>query len=228
MVPLPMKPRSVPQSADRYVGDLETGLSPIVPTAIDPHGLGLISRYPFDQATPYSETYNLTNQYEITHNDSIQIGYVGSVSRHLISLMGDNQVEPAPVAGHAAGQCSGIAEFRALSRLRPGRVLPLDHGNLFLQLGAGKLTNTASASGCRPWRTIVFARCLGDNEPQEGGSRCACIVRPRIWATRRLHELRGKCEKHNSLFWYLQIAIRSGNALAGQSCYRHHTGWTGR
>ena len=85
------RPLRYPDPGAGVNATLETGLSPITPSAIDPEGLQLQSRYPFAQATPYVMTYNLANQYEITHNDSIQISYVGSLSRHLTNLIGTDQ-----------------------------------------------------------------------------------------------------------------------------------------
>lgn len=45
-------------------------------------GLALYGRQ-WNYQTPYIETFNLTVQYQFTHHDSIQTGYVGAVGRHL-------------------------------------------------------------------------------------------------------------------------------------------------
>lgn len=52
------------------------------PALVTPVGLNLNGRQ-YDMQTPYSQTFNLTTQYQFTHSDSIQVGYVGVLGRHL-------------------------------------------------------------------------------------------------------------------------------------------------
>lgn len=60
------------------------------PNVINGAGLNLIGRQ-LDYQTPYLQVYNLTLQNQFTSKDSIQIGYVGSVGRHLnAGAMGHN------------------------------------------------------------------------------------------------------------------------------------------
>ncbi len=169
-------PLRFPNPQTGSLGSLETGLSPIVPTAIDPHGLGLISRYPFDQNTPYSETWNLTNQYEITHNDSIQIGYVGSVSRHLISLMGNNQVSELLLPGTPLANVPGKPNFIPF---------PDFSGASFHATTGASAYNSAQINyehrfsfGLQALANYVFARCLSDANPQEGGVGTRALFLP--------------------------------------------------
>ena len=170
-------PVRFPNPQTGTLATLETGLSPIVPTAIDPHGLGLISRYPFDQATPYSETYNLTNQYEITHNDSIQIGYVGSVSRHLISLMGDNQVSQLLLPGTPLANAPGLPNFVPFPDFGQGASFHSTTGTSSYNSAQVNYEHRFSF-GLQTLANYVFARCLGDNEPQEGGSGARALFVP--------------------------------------------------
>ena len=106
-------------------------------------------------------TYNLTNQYEITHNDSIQISYVGSLSRHLTNLIGFNQPNvliapgfstrpflPFPdFSGGSLHDTNGVAEYNS-ARVEYERRL---------------------SSGLSVLANYTFARCLADNNPQEAG-----------------------------------------------------------
>jgi hypothetical protein len=44
----------------------------------------------FHYQTPYVQSYNLTLQYQLTQHDSIEAGYVASLSRHLETFVGSN------------------------------------------------------------------------------------------------------------------------------------------
>ena len=71
--------------ANGAIGTLETGLSAIIPltsAAAEPSGVSFTGE-DFHMKTPYTEGYNLTLQYEITSNQTFQLGYVGNSVRHL-------------------------------------------------------------------------------------------------------------------------------------------------
>jgi hypothetical protein len=70
--------------ANGAIGTLETGLTaiPLTSAAAEPGGVGLIGE-DFHNKTPYTQGYNLTTQYQLTANDTIQVGYVGNTVRHL-------------------------------------------------------------------------------------------------------------------------------------------------
>src|SRR6185437_11857431 len=55
------------------------------PTVSTGQGLNLYGRQ-YDFQTPYVQTVNLTVQDQFTNHDSIQVGYVGTVGRHLDNL----------------------------------------------------------------------------------------------------------------------------------------------
>jgi Carboxypeptidase regulatory-like domain/TonB-dependent Receptor Plug Domain len=55
------------------------------PTVNTGLGLNLYGRQ-YNYQTPYIQTFNLTIQQQVTNHDSIQIGYVGAVGRHLDNL----------------------------------------------------------------------------------------------------------------------------------------------
>jgi Carboxypeptidase regulatory-like domain len=75
------------------VATLETALNSVniqdATSVTNPEGLNLIGRQ-YNFQTPYTETYNLTTQYQFTHHDAIQIGYVGVVGRHLDGFSNHN------------------------------------------------------------------------------------------------------------------------------------------
>jgi hypothetical protein len=67
------------------VPTLETALTSIDvdnPALVTPNGLNLIGRQ-YNFHTPYTMTYNLTVQDQLTHDDSLQVGYVGVLGRQL-------------------------------------------------------------------------------------------------------------------------------------------------
>jgi hypothetical protein len=64
---------------------MENALSAIElqdPTKVNGGGVGLEGRQ-FNYRTPYTESSNLTLQYQLGKSDSIQVGYVGVLGRHL-------------------------------------------------------------------------------------------------------------------------------------------------
>ena len=72
-------------------GTLENGLAGISLTPSDVSGNGLQFRgVQLHYQTPYTEGFNLMLQYELTSQDSIQAGYVGSVGRHIEAFAGTN------------------------------------------------------------------------------------------------------------------------------------------
>ena len=64
-------------------GTLENGLSavPLSPVAVDAQGLGL-EGIQLNYKTPYVNEYNLFLQYQVTPNQTLQVGYVGNTSFH--------------------------------------------------------------------------------------------------------------------------------------------------
>ncbi|MGH9398094.1 MAG: TonB-dependent receptor domain-containing protein [Terriglobia bacterium] len=76
---------------DGSLGTLETGLSGIAlsPAFVNAKGLsleGLQTNY----RTPYTQEYNVAIQYQLTPNQTFQLGYVGNNSRHLETSVGLN------------------------------------------------------------------------------------------------------------------------------------------
>ncbi|HEY3456653.1 MAG TPA: TonB-dependent receptor [Bryobacteraceae bacterium] len=75
------------------IATLENGLSsvPLTPTAVNAKGLAL-QGIQFHYKTPYVQSYNLTLQYQLSSADSFEAAYVASLSRHLETFIGSNQV----------------------------------------------------------------------------------------------------------------------------------------
>jgi Carboxypeptidase regulatory-like domain/TonB dependent receptor len=66
------------------IGTLETGMLgiPLEPSAVEPAGVSFTGE-DYKTKTPYTQSYNLTFQYQLAPNDSIQLGYVGNTVHHL-------------------------------------------------------------------------------------------------------------------------------------------------
>ncbi len=84
--------------ANGSIGTLETGLSgiPLTSDAAEPSGVGFLGE-DYHVKTPYTQGYNLTLQYQITNNDTVQAGYVGNTVRHLgvyVNPNGPSQILP--------------------------------------------------------------------------------------------------------------------------------------
>lgn len=72
---------------------LETALTQVntqsAVSVTNPIGLSFNSRQ-YNYQTPYTETYNLFTQYTFTAHDSLEVGYLGVVGRHLDGFAYDN------------------------------------------------------------------------------------------------------------------------------------------
>src|SRR5882724_4814270 len=73
------------------IATLENGVSsiPLDPGLVNASGLTLRGIL-LDYKTAYVQSYNLTLQYQLTSNDSLDVGYVASLSRHLETFVGTN------------------------------------------------------------------------------------------------------------------------------------------
>jgi hypothetical protein len=88
---------------------LETGLTgiPLNPEAVSGNGLNLRG-IQLDYKTASVQSFNLTTQYEFIRGNSIEVGYVGSLGRHLETFVGTNLpmlmlppgVNPQPYVAH--------------------------------------------------------------------------------------------------------------------------------
>lgn len=79
--------------ADGQIATLSRGLLsiPLDPTLVRANGLAL-QGIQFNYKTPYVMGYNFTTQYEVFRNTSLEVGYVASLSRHLETFSGTNNV----------------------------------------------------------------------------------------------------------------------------------------
>jgi hypothetical protein len=73
------------------IATLETGLTgiPLTPAAVEPGGVSFTGE-DYHMPTPNTQGYNLTLQYALTSNDTLQVGYVGNTVHHLGSYVNPN------------------------------------------------------------------------------------------------------------------------------------------
>jgi hypothetical protein len=73
------------------IGMLETGLTgiPLTPAAVEPGGVSFTGE-DYHMPTPNTQGYNLTLQYALTSNDTVQLGYIGNTVHHLGSYTNAN------------------------------------------------------------------------------------------------------------------------------------------
>lgn len=95
--------------ADGSVATLEQGyLSvPLNPAIVIANGLSLRG-IQFNYITPYTQGFNLMFQYQVTPNQTLSLGYVGSLADHLETFPGSNQVgQILPINTCTHNPCSG-------------------------------------------------------------------------------------------------------------------------
>ena len=73
------------------IGTLETGFTgiPLTSAAVEPAGVSFTGE-DYHVPTPYTQGYNLTLQYELGRNDTVQLGYVGNTVHHLGTYVNPN------------------------------------------------------------------------------------------------------------------------------------------
>src|SRR5437868_4713133 len=99
--------------ANGAIGTLETGLSALVPitsAAAEPAGSSLIGE-DYHMKTPYTLSYNLTLQYELSAGQTVQAAYVGNGVRHLGVYINPNSPNEILPPGLNSFQYSPYPDF---------------------------------------------------------------------------------------------------------------------
>ena len=84
-------PNSPIKFSNGSIGTLETGFTGISLTsaAVEPAGVSFTGE-DYHVPTPYTQGYNLTLQYQLGRNDTVQLGYVGNTVHHLGTYVNPN------------------------------------------------------------------------------------------------------------------------------------------
>jgi hypothetical protein len=162
-------PTALPNGQTAIMENLFTGIALQDPVLVNGVGLGLVGKE-YNYRTPYTQSMNLTIQYQFTERDSIQAGYVATASRHQDSLgphnspsvilpPGVNQTNYRPFPNLAAGSqflSSGSnGDYRSLQtsyehRFRDGLALLANY--TFGKCMSNQLGKTGTGPGWRaPW-----------------------------------------------------------------------------
>jgi len=99
--------------ANGAIGTLETGLSALVPitsAVAEPAGSSLIGE-DYHMKTPYTLSYNLTLQYELSAGQTVQAAYVGNGVRHLGVYINPNSPNEILPPGLNSFQYSPYPDF---------------------------------------------------------------------------------------------------------------------
>jgi hypothetical protein len=78
-------PTTIPNGQTATMENIFAGIALQDPNLVNGVGLGLVGKE-YNYKTPYTQSMNLTVQYQFTERDSIQAGYVGTAGRHLDTL----------------------------------------------------------------------------------------------------------------------------------------------
>lgn len=73
------------------IATLETGITgiPLTPASVEPGGVSFTGE-DYHMPTPYTQGYNLTLQYALSPNDTVQLGYVGNNVHHMGTYVNPN------------------------------------------------------------------------------------------------------------------------------------------
>lgn len=111
---------------DGSLGTLERGLLgvPLDPTRVNPTNLNLRG-IEFRFKTPYTQGYNLLTQYQLGTKNSIEVGYVASLGRHIETFVGTNHTNKILPTGQGLNPQNHVA-FPTFAR---GSSLAMTTGN---------------------------------------------------------------------------------------------------
>ena len=107
--PTPNSPVVFPNSA---TGSLEAGIVNIstVPSLVSASGVS-VQGEDFKIRTPYNQNYNLSFQYQLSSNQSLTLGYVGNVTRHLGVYIAPNRPSQILTPGQNSLSFSPYPDF---------------------------------------------------------------------------------------------------------------------
>ena len=125
------------------------------PSQLNPaSGIQLNGRQ-YDFKEPYTETFNLTVQYQIGKNDSVQAGYVGTLGRHLDAPSSTNTESQIVAPGASYVNYVPFPDFAPNSEVETTKAASNYNS---LQLSYAR----RMASGLSVLANYTFAKCLTD------------------------------------------------------------------
>lgn len=121
-------------------------------------GISLYGRQ-WNYQSPYTQTMNLTFQYQLTHSDAVQAAYVGTLGRHLDILGGANSPDVIEPPG------ANIYSYIPLADLQPNEELESTNGaSAYNSLQAGY--GHQATRGLWIDANYTYAKCFSDQSTQ--------------------------------------------------------------
>jgi hypothetical protein len=151
-----------PNGANATLESTYSDLS-LAPTSVPGSGVGLLG-IEENPKTAYVESTNFTAEYQLTPHTSLQVGYVGSFARHLVSLTGNaNTVHELLIPS------ANITPFLEYPGLAPGGSIQESWGNM----GYNGLQTTFQrqfSSGLSLLADYTWSKCRTDADDQLNGT----------------------------------------------------------
>ncbi len=143
------------------------------PAFVNPKGLSLFGRQ-WDYRTPYVQTYNLTVQDQFTKHDAIQIGYVGTLGRHLDNiLIGSNSpseiLPPGTNVSQIPSQSNNFQSFIPFPNFAPNSTY--ETTNAASSYNSMQMTYQHELSnGLSLLANYTYSKCFSNQRTQGTGS----------------------------------------------------------
>jgi outer membrane receptor protein involved in Fe transport len=135
----------------------------LAPTSVPGSGVGLLG-IEENPKTAYVESTNFTAEYQLTPHTSLQVGYVGSFARHLVSLTGNaNTVHELLIPS------ANITPFLEYPGLAPGGSIQESWGNMGYN-GLQTSLQRQFSSGLSLLADYTWSKCRTDADDQLNGT----------------------------------------------------------
>ncbi|WP_263350569.1 carboxypeptidase-like regulatory domain-containing protein [Acidicapsa acidisoli] len=138
------------------------------PTQVNGYGINLYGRQ-YSYQTPAVQTYNLTTQTQFTNHDSFQIGYVGTVGRHLDNLGADNSPSQILPVGtniqQLPTQSNNYQSFLPFPEFAPNAIYESTNGDSSYNSMQATYEHEESW-GLRMLANYTYSRCYSDQRTQ--------------------------------------------------------------
>jgi hypothetical protein len=138
------------------------------PTQVNGYGVNLYGRQ-YNYQTPAVQTYNLTTQTQFTNHDSFQIGYVGTVGRHLDNLGANNSASQILPVGtniqQLPTQSNNYQSFIPYPEFAPNAIYESTDGDSSYNSMQATYEHDESW-GLRMLANYTYSRCYSDQRTQ--------------------------------------------------------------
>ena len=138
------------------------------PTQVNGAGVNLYGRQ-YNYQTPYVQTFNLTTQAQFTSHDSFQIGYIGTLGRHLDNLGVDNSpseiLPPGLSVNQIPSQSNNFQSFIPYPQFAPNAIYESTNGQSSYNSMQATYEHQLSW-GLRTLANYTFSKCFSNQRTQ--------------------------------------------------------------